>query len=82
MTDPTATDYPTRTYLMALIGRQRVPRRVPKSEWIAGQRAAREWWLVAAPNAKAARALIDKWPMAACDPSTHSRIMDHHKARN
>lgn len=47
---------------MATMGRQRLARRIPRDKWADVMRTARNWWLVDAPNVKAARQLCALWP--------------------
>jgi hypothetical protein len=59
---------------MALIGKRRIPIRIPLDRM--GE--AREWWRVNAPSAEAARKLCLKWPLTVkdgdCEITDHGRV--------
>lgn len=66
-----------RTYFMALLGRRRTPIRIPQAEIQDTISKCREWWVVEAPSALAARKLCLRWPRTAIDGETGARITNH-----
>jgi len=62
---------------MAIFGRERKARSYPKKKHDHVYSNAREWWVVEATNAAAARALCLQWPTTAT--SALAKIIDHRK---
>ena len=70
-----------RLFLMALFGKERVPRSYPKRKHETVLETAKEWWKVQAMTAAHARAVCLAWPKASMDPITEARILDHSRRK-